>query len=95
MAIPRRFVVSQVVEGVHRQLFARCVHRYRGDYKNRHFSCREGTYQNIVSTPLSFIGPFEIIAAALDRSASRLGLPASTAAIPAGSGSTRQLRNNP
>ena len=26
---------------VHRQLFARCVHRYQGDQRVRHFSCRE------------------------------------------------------
>lgn len=41
MAITGRFVFSQLIELIHRQLFARCVHRYKGDYKIRHFSCRE------------------------------------------------------
>ena len=41
MAFSGRFVFSQVVAPVHRQLFARCVDRYRGDYKVQHFSCRE------------------------------------------------------
>lgn len=33
-----------------------------------------GTFQNIVSTLLSFVGPFEIIAASWDRSLTRIGL---------------------
>lgn len=41
MAFSGRFVFSQVVASVHRQSFARCVRRYQGDYKIRHFSCRE------------------------------------------------------
>lgn len=41
MAFSGRFVFSQVVASVHRQLFARCVRRYQGDYKVQHFSCRE------------------------------------------------------
>ena len=41
MAFFGRFVFSQVVGSVHRQLFARCVARYNGDYKVQHFSCRE------------------------------------------------------
>jgi len=41
MANAGRFVFSQLIELIHRQLFARCVHRYQGDYKVRHFSCRE------------------------------------------------------
>ncbi len=41
MASSGRFVFSQLVELVHRQLFARCVGCYQGDYKVRHFSCRE------------------------------------------------------
>lgn len=32
---------TQIMEVVHRQLFARCVGRYQGDYKVQHFSCRE------------------------------------------------------
>ena len=41
MAFSGRFVFSQVVAPVHRQLSARCVDRYQGDHKVRHFSCRE------------------------------------------------------
>ena len=41
MASPGRFVFSQIIEMVHRQLFARCVQRYKGDHRVRHFSCRE------------------------------------------------------
>lgn len=41
MAFCRRFVFTQIVEIVHRQLFARCVSRYQGDYKVQHFTCRE------------------------------------------------------
>jgi hypothetical protein len=41
MAFPGRFVFTQIMEVVHRQLFARCVGRYQGDYKVQHFSCRE------------------------------------------------------
>jgi len=32
-------VFSQVLEGIHLQEFGRCVERYKGDYKVRHFSC--------------------------------------------------------
>lgn len=41
MAFTGRFVFTQIVEIVHRQLFARCVGRYQGDYKVQHFTCRE------------------------------------------------------
>lgn len=41
MAFSGRFVFSQVVTPVHRQLFARCVDPYQGDYEVQHFSCRE------------------------------------------------------
>src|SRR5215510_9852752 len=33
------FVLSQLVECIHPQQFYRCVHRYGGDYKIKHFSC--------------------------------------------------------
>ena len=41
MAFSGRFVLSQVVAPVHRQLFARWVELYQGNQKVRHFSCRE------------------------------------------------------
>lgn len=41
MAFSGRFVFTQIVEVVHRQLFSRCVARYNGNYKVQHFSCRE------------------------------------------------------
>ncbi len=41
MARPGRFVFTQVIEVVHRQLFARCVERYRGNYKVQEFTTRE------------------------------------------------------
>ena len=41
MAFTGRFVFTQIVQIVHRQLFARCVGRYQGDYKVQHFTCRE------------------------------------------------------
>ncbi len=40
------------------------------------YCAHEGTFQNIVSTLLTYIGPYEIVAAAWDRSESRLGLRA-------------------
>ena len=33
------FVLSQLLEPIHRQQFQRCVQRYGGDYKIKHFSC--------------------------------------------------------
>jgi len=36
-----QFVFSQVIGAIHRQEFARCVERYEGDYKVRHFTCRQ------------------------------------------------------
>lgn len=42
----------------------------------RQYCAHEGTFQNIVSTLLTYIGPYEIIAAAWDRSEARLGLQA-------------------
>jgi len=41
MARPGRFVFAQVIDVVHRQLFARCVERYQGNYKVQEFTCRE------------------------------------------------------
>ncbi|MBN9693292.1 MAG: type IV secretion system DNA-binding domain-containing protein [Verrucomicrobia bacterium] len=40
------------------------------------YCAHEGTFQNIVSTLLTYIGPYEIVAAAWDRAESRLGLQA-------------------
>jgi len=40
------------------------------------YCTHEGTFQNLVSTLLTYIGPYEIVAAAWDRSTSRLGLRA-------------------
>jgi hypothetical protein len=33
------FVLSQLIDPIHRQQFHRCVTRYGGDYKVKHFSC--------------------------------------------------------
>jgi len=38
---PRRTIFGQVMEGIERKQFQRCVSRYRGDYKVRRFSCRD------------------------------------------------------
>ena len=35
-----RTVFAQVMDWIHPEQFRRCVHRYRGDYKVRKFSCR-------------------------------------------------------
>ena len=40
------------------------------------YCAHEGTFQNIVSRLLTYIGPYEIVAAAWDRAESRLGLKA-------------------
>ena len=37
---PRRTVFAQLVEGIHREQFQRCVERYGGDHRVRRFSCR-------------------------------------------------------
>ena len=37
---PRRTVFAQLVEGIHREQFQRCVERYGGDRRVRRFSCR-------------------------------------------------------
>jgi hypothetical protein len=34
-----QYVLSQFLDGIHREQFHRCVRRYDGDYKVRHFSC--------------------------------------------------------
>ena len=36
-----RYVLSQVLDRVHRQTLERCVRRYGGDQRVRHFSCRQ------------------------------------------------------
>jgi hypothetical protein len=41
MALSGRFVLTQVLEIAHRQLLARCVERYQGEFKVQHFTCRE------------------------------------------------------
>ena len=33
------FVLSQLLDEIHPQQFRRCVDRYGGDYKVKHFSC--------------------------------------------------------
>ena len=37
---PRRTVFAQLMEGLHREQFQRCVERYGGDRRVRRFSCR-------------------------------------------------------
>ena len=34
-----KFVLAQLLDGIHPQQFQRCVARYGGDYKVRSFSC--------------------------------------------------------
>jgi len=34
-----QYVLSQLLDSIHREQFHRCVHRYNGDYKVQHFSC--------------------------------------------------------
>jgi len=34
-----QFVLSQLLDGIHPEVFHRCVQRYGGDYKVQHFSC--------------------------------------------------------
>lgn len=36
-----RYVLSQILDLVHRQVLGRCVSRYAGDQRVRHFSCRQ------------------------------------------------------
>ena len=36
-----KFAFAQVMEPIHQQQFARCVRRYNGEYKVKHFSCWE------------------------------------------------------
>src|SRR5678815_6018294 len=36
-----QYVLSQLLGLVHREQFHRCVQRYGGDYKVKHFSCRQ------------------------------------------------------
>ena len=37
---PRRTIFAQLMEGIHREQFQRCVERYEGDRRVRRFSCR-------------------------------------------------------
>ena len=34
-----QYILSQLLDFIHRQQFHRCVARYQGEYKVRHFSC--------------------------------------------------------
>jgi hypothetical protein len=36
-----QYVLSQILSLIHREQFHRCVQRYGGDYKVKHFSCRQ------------------------------------------------------
>ena len=38
---PGRTVFAQLMEGIHREEFRRCVERYGGDRRVRRFSCRD------------------------------------------------------
>lgn len=37
----QKYILSQVIDLVHRQAFSRCVEKYHGDYRVRSFSCRD------------------------------------------------------
>ena len=37
----QKYILSQILELVHRQVFSRCVDKYHGNYRVRSFSCRD------------------------------------------------------
>lgn len=75
LRVPRRWTFRQVLLLLRDARLLRLV--LEEGEATRHllqYTEHPGTFQNIVSTLLSFVGPYEIIAAAWDRSTSRIGL---------------------
>src|SRR5262245_54105343 len=66
-----QYVLSQFLDLIHREQFHRCVRRYNGDYKVKHFSCWQ-QFVCLVFAQLTWRESLRDIEACLDARISQL-----------------------